>query len=556
MNANGPSFDILYSTLIIENSAIINACPSVFDDNISNTIRILPPPTMNGSKERVIESCEGIFPESTKPKQKIPRPPNAFILYRQHFHPSMKKQFPDLHNNELCMKTYRSARFYKANYAAVIIGNKWKAEEQAVKQKFKDKAEEKKKAHVLKYPNYQYQPRKANEKKRRMTKRKAALLKAQSTGNDFSESTKTPMLELPEFDSQSARNELNAYVLTLKNQIEQYKKPIISRPDGNNGFTIQLGEISPERANFLRDLNEKITTSNSESNRPDNDYLVHSISETPVTAFDDDLCRITSDRFMGNKTSNIFDEDEEHDEVLESYTPNVRGPRCVQDLVYGPYDISEFLHSDPYVNARVEEFANLERQRQIASEITLNAVNSSNMVDDIYENERAENPQVFDPIFEHQGTVSSSGQVSATNTTETFNSLSYNGSPATQASINASSTTVHGNIILDPELALLDNNVSNGTADALPSSSAAVGNSSAGPQPAINIPQAQHPIAITQNPVVGPDEMSELESMLLELQAEADDQEQGIEVADFNALFVDGVPVPPISNGFGAYEHM
>lgn len=34
---------------------------------------------------------------------KIKRPPNAFILYRQHHHPMVKAANPELHNNQICM---------------------------------------------------------------------------------------------------------------------------------------------------------------------------------------------------------------------------------------------------------------------------------------------------------------------------------------------------------------------------------------------------------------------------------------------------------------------
>lgn len=34
---------------------------------------------------------------------KIPRPPNAFILYRQHHRPMVKEAHPDFHNNDICM---------------------------------------------------------------------------------------------------------------------------------------------------------------------------------------------------------------------------------------------------------------------------------------------------------------------------------------------------------------------------------------------------------------------------------------------------------------------
>jgi HMG (high mobility group) box len=33
---------------------------------------------------------------------KIPRPPNAFILYRQEHHPFIKAANPEFHNNDIC----------------------------------------------------------------------------------------------------------------------------------------------------------------------------------------------------------------------------------------------------------------------------------------------------------------------------------------------------------------------------------------------------------------------------------------------------------------------
>lgn len=33
---------------------------------------------------------------------KVPRPPNAFILYRQDQHPKIKSEQPDIHNNQIC----------------------------------------------------------------------------------------------------------------------------------------------------------------------------------------------------------------------------------------------------------------------------------------------------------------------------------------------------------------------------------------------------------------------------------------------------------------------
>ena len=35
-------------------------------------------------------------------KAKVPRPPNAFILYRQERHPVLKSEHPEYHNNDIC----------------------------------------------------------------------------------------------------------------------------------------------------------------------------------------------------------------------------------------------------------------------------------------------------------------------------------------------------------------------------------------------------------------------------------------------------------------------
>ena len=50
--------------------------------------------------------------------------------------------------------------------------------------------------------------------------------------------------------------------------------------------------------------------------------------------------------------------------------------------------------------------------------------------------------------------------------------------------------------------------------------------------------------------------MTNIESILLEFQAEAYDQEQGAEVADFNNLFVNGELLPPVEDGYVGFEHI
>lgn len=64
----------------------------------------------------------------------------------------------------------------------------WGEESEVVTANFKAQADRAKSDHTLKFPNYQYQPRKPSEKKRRMTKKKAATLAANAiqTSSKFS----------------------------------------------------------------------------------------------------------------------------------------------------------------------------------------------------------------------------------------------------------------------------------------------------------------------------------------------------------------------------------
>ena len=45
---------------------------------------------------------------STAKQNKIPRPPNAFILYRQRNHPNLKSKHPTLSNNEICKSSLKN----------------------------------------------------------------------------------------------------------------------------------------------------------------------------------------------------------------------------------------------------------------------------------------------------------------------------------------------------------------------------------------------------------------------------------------------------------------
>lgn len=59
---------------------------------------------------------------------------------------------------------------------AIILGAQWKKESESTKARFNAMAKQLKAKHRAEHPDYQYQPRKPSEKKRRMTQRKKAAL--------------------------------------------------------------------------------------------------------------------------------------------------------------------------------------------------------------------------------------------------------------------------------------------------------------------------------------------------------------------------------------------
>ncbi|OAK98100.1 hypothetical protein IQ06DRAFT_279168 [Phaeosphaeriaceae sp. SRC1lsM3a] len=82
-----------------------------------------------------------------QPEPKIPRPRNAFILYRQHHQQAIITRNPGLNNPDI----------------SKIIGEQWKAESEESKKVWQDLAQEEKVRHQEQYPDYRYQPRRVGK---------------------------------------------------------------------------------------------------------------------------------------------------------------------------------------------------------------------------------------------------------------------------------------------------------------------------------------------------------------------------------------------------------
>ncbi|KAL1963807.1 hypothetical protein VTN77DRAFT_7873 [Rasamsonia byssochlamydoides] len=172
--------------------ALLRAPVVGFVDDSMNSFRIMRSPCFTGSvsdaashilvpmlatenqKITVEPEKKGSGKKSACKKAKIPRPPNAFILYRQHNHPIVKEAHPEFHNNDI----------------SVILGKQWNNEPEHVKAHFKALADEIKRKHAEGHPDYQYSPRKPSEKKRRISSRR-------STGNDHQNTYQDEHVPLP-----------------------------------------------------------------------------------------------------------------------------------------------------------------------------------------------------------------------------------------------------------------------------------------------------------------------------------------------------------------------
>ncbi|KAL6858177.1 hypothetical protein ACO1O0_005633 [Amphichorda felina] len=120
-----------------------------------------------------------IVPPTKNKEKKIPRPPNAYILYRKERHTIVKEANPGITNNEISQ----------------VLGSAWNTESREVRQKYKDMADEIKRALLEAHPDYQYKPRKPSEKKRR-ARRNPQQTPSQEDGDALMESSPGNLDEL------------------------------------------------------------------------------------------------------------------------------------------------------------------------------------------------------------------------------------------------------------------------------------------------------------------------------------------------------------------------
>jgi hypothetical protein len=100
-------------SILTSKSNLLNLPTVAFVDNKIGYLRIMPQPSyvagatapmlpIPDAKVMTATTNTRIQNKAGLKEEKVPRPPNAFILYRQHHHDMVKNANPELHNNDIC----------------------------------------------------------------------------------------------------------------------------------------------------------------------------------------------------------------------------------------------------------------------------------------------------------------------------------------------------------------------------------------------------------------------------------------------------------------------
>lgn len=147
----------------------------------------------------------------------------------------------------------------------MLLGLQWKNEDESVRAAFKEKADEVRRKHNEKHPEYQYQPRKPSEKKKRASKAKAAKVAASASPievlqpfTNAGSSTSSPDLNtLPTLEPFGAQSSLPSFHFTedgrhMVHDFSQYDPALFDDMVNNHNAQPNLlpathqGYISPQ----------------------------------------------------------------------------------------------------------------------------------------------------------------------------------------------------------------------------------------------------------------------------------------------------------------------
>lgn len=137
-----------------------------YSDNTSQSNNLKKKPLKRKNSKRASKDNNSIVEVDClnveTPTKKVPRPRNAFILFRQHYHKIIFKE-----QSEILLKSKKNAAdndttvdsFKLNSTVSKAIGMKWKNLPAEERSHWTDLAEKEKIEHSLKYPDYKYVPK-------------------------------------------------------------------------------------------------------------------------------------------------------------------------------------------------------------------------------------------------------------------------------------------------------------------------------------------------------------------------------------------------------------
>ncbi|KAL7917741.1 MAT1-1-3 [Trichoderma austrokoningii] len=149
------AFDLDLVTMVAENfSRKVQQPVRVYHDETFRKFRLCPFPegfTGNTATYGAFQFlCDKTEPKVTTEPNRIPRPRNSWILYRQYFSGEFIKIYPGITASEL----------------STLIASKWKDEPAHEKNYWRCLAEQEERNHKKKYPDYKFRVKKSQVKKR------------------------------------------------------------------------------------------------------------------------------------------------------------------------------------------------------------------------------------------------------------------------------------------------------------------------------------------------------------------------------------------------------
>lgn len=190
-------------------------------------------------------------PKSSTPK--IPRPKNAFILFRQHYHRILIDEW-----------TAQGVEIPHNSNISKIIGTKWKGLQPEDKAHWENLAKKEKLEHERKYPEYKYKPVRKSKKKQLLLKEIEQQQQQQQQKEQQQQKQSQPQLQQPfnnniflmkrahSLSPSSSVSSSNSYQFQLNNDLKRL--PIPSVNTSNYMVSRSLSELPLTHDKTARDL--------------------------------------------------------------------------------------------------------------------------------------------------------------------------------------------------------------------------------------------------------------------------------------------------------------